>query len=137
VEKEMKSICAVLIALAGLAFAALPAAAQTEITVFGGQVDFFDDAPGPSYNGDFVAGPRFDPGGNFDPAAAAINALNASHFYLPRGRSMFNLDRAMTLNRTGESLAEHQLICLAAYDNYDLASDTYIGPDGVPRPCRL
>jgi hypothetical protein len=132
----MKSLVAVLVALVGFIAAAPPAAAQTEITVFGGQVDDPDFFPRPVYNDDYIYGTNRFPGQNFDPAAAAINALNVSNFYLPRGRSPFNFERAATLNRTGESLAEHQLICQAIYDSYDLASDTYIGADGVPRPCR-
>jgi hypothetical protein len=132
----MKSLVAVLVALVGFVVAAVPASAQTEITVFGGQVDDFDFFPRPIYNDDYVVGRRLDPGQNFDPANAAINALNVSNFYLPRGRSPFNLERAATLNRTGESLAEHQLRCQAIYDSYDLASDTYIAANGVPRPCR-
>jgi hypothetical protein len=132
----MKALLAVLVAIVGLVAVALPAAAQTEITVFGGQIDDPDFFPRPIYNDDYVYGTNRLPGQNFDPAAAAINALNVSNFYLPRGRSPFNFDRAATLNRTGESLAEHQLRCQAIYDSYDLASDTYIARNGIPRPCR-
>jgi hypothetical protein len=132
----MKALLAVLVATVGLFAVALPAAAQTEITVFGGQVADPDFFPRPIYNDDYVYGTNRFPGQNFDPAAAAINALNVSNFYLPRGRSPFNFDRAATLNRTGESLAEHQLRCQALYDSYDLASDTYLAGNGIPRPCR-
>jgi hypothetical protein len=132
----MKAFLAAVVAIFGLFAVALPVVAQSEITVFGGRVDDPDFFPRPIYNDDYVVGRTLDPTQSFDPANAAINALNVSNFYLPRGRSPFNFDRAATLNRTGESLAEHQLRCQALYDSYDLASDTYIASNGIPRPCR-
>jgi hypothetical protein len=94
-----------------------------------------DSAPRPYYNDDYVYGDPWNR--DFDPAAAAINALNISHFNVPRGRSSFNVDRAITLNATGDSIATHQMKCQAAYASYDLASDTYLTDNGIPRPCRL
>lgn len=132
----MKSFAAVLIAVAGVSLCTLPASAQTLIVVPGGAVDY-DTSPEPFSGDGYVYGRGFDPGQNFDPAAAAINALNISHFYPPRGRSALNVDRAVTLNSTGDSIAAHQLRCQAAYASYDLGSGTYIDGDGIPRPCRL
>jgi hypothetical protein len=134
----MKVLPAALIAFAGLLTTALPVAAQTEITVFGGIPDRGDirTVPPSTFDDSFVNGPVFDPGGNFDPAQAAINALNVSHFFPRRGHSPFNFDRALTLNATGESLAEHQLRCQDRYDSYDLVSDTYLSSRGIPVPCR-
>lgn len=133
----MKSLLPVLaVALAALA---APAAAQPiDITVpYYGPGDTYD-GPRPFYNDDYNYGaPTWDDPGRFDPAAAAINALNISHFNTPRGRSSINYNRAITLNATGDSILEHQLKCQAAYASYDLASDTYLGSHGIPRPCRL
>ena len=133
----MKSLLPVL-ALA-LAVVAAPAAAQPiDITVpYYGPDDSYD-GPRPFYNDDYVYGPRvWDDPGRFDPAAAAINALNISHFNTPRGRNTLNYDRAITLNATGDSIIEHQLKCQSAFASYDMVSDTYLGDNGIPRPCRL
>jgi hypothetical protein len=134
----MKFLLAVLIAAVGFIATALPAAAQTEIFVFGGDVEAGVQTVSPSTfdSSRIVTGPVFDPGGRFDPAQAAINAINVSHFFPRRGHSPFNFDRALTLNETGESLAEHQLRCQALYDSYDLVSDTYYSRSGIPLPCR-
>ncbi len=71
--------------------------------------------------------------GNFDPAAAAINAELAIH---PRTRQI-QLDPELfsTLARTGENATEHFLRCQARYPSYDLASDTWLD-NGLPRRCR-
>lgn len=133
----MKSLLPVL-ALAVAALAAPAAAQPIDITVpYTGPGGTFD-GPRPIYNDDYVYGPRsWDDPGRFDPAAAAINALNVSRFYPPRGHTTLNIDRAITLNASGDSIVEHQLRCQAAFANYDLVSDTYLGEGGIPRPCRL
>lgn len=77
------------------------------------------------------------PGGSFDPAQASLNGLAVSNFYPAPGFVSINYDRAYTLNATGDSILEHQLKCQAAYSSYDLATDTYLDPYGIPRPCRL
>ena len=132
----MKSLLAVLIAVVGLVATGLPAAAQTEIIVFGGDVEGVVTVPQSNFDYDFINAPTTTPGGNFDPSAAAINALNVSNFFPRRGHSPFNFDRAITLNETGESIAEHQLRCQDVYASYDLVSDTYLSSSGIPRPCR-
>jgi hypothetical protein len=133
-EIDMKSLLAAA-ATAIVVLAATPVLAQTVVTIYGGRY-VPDTAPRPFYNDDYVFGRQY-PGDNFDPAAAAINALNASNFWPKRGRATFNIDRAFTLNATGDSILEHQLKCQAAYSSYDLVSDTYIAGNGIPRPCRL
>jgi hypothetical protein len=133
----MKSLLPVLV-LAMAAVAAPVVAQPIDITVpYYGPGDSYD-GPRPFYNDDYVYGSRtWDDPGRFDPAAAAINALNISHFNVPRGRSNLNYNRAITLNATGDSILEHQLKCQAAYASYDLATDTYLSDHGIPRPCRL
>lgn len=131
----MKSLLPVVALVAGLA-AIQPAAAQPlDIIVPGGRVLVVPDTSTRFNNPPTVYRNPVDPAGRFDPGQAAINALHHSNFWL-RG-SMFNADRAVTLNATGDSILEHQLKCQAAYGSYDLASDTYIGAGGMPRPCRL
>lgn len=133
----MKVLVPVIVTLLALA-AAPPAAAQPiEIVVPGGDVVPPDAAPQPVYGDDYVYGTPAERLRDFDPAAYAINALRVSNFFPRRGHISLNADRAATLNATGQSLAEHQLRCQAAHPTYELASDTYIGPDGIPRPCRL
>jgi hypothetical protein len=134
----MKSLSVGVIAFAGLLMTALPVAAQTDIIVFGGVPDRGDirTVPPATFDDRYVNGPVFDPGGRFDPAQAAINGINVSHFFPRRGHSPFNFERALTLNATGESIAEHQLRCQDRYESYDLVSDTYLSSRGVPVPCR-
>jgi hypothetical protein len=131
----MKSLLSVAVIAAVMGVAAPAVAQSLNIIVPGGTYGGFEDEP-PTFNNnpDIYRAP-IDPSSRFDPAQAAINAIHHSRFWL-RG-SMFNLDRAVTLNATGDSLLEHQLKCQAAYATYDLASDTYIGSHGIPRPCRL
>lgn len=130
----MKALLTVLTATLALT---VPALAQpVDITVPFGPGSSPDSAPRLFYDDDYVYGTPFNPH-YFDPAAAAINALNISHFYPPRGHRSLNIDRAITLNATGDSIAEHQARCQAAYPSYDLASDTYLAANGIPRPCRL
>ncbi|HHY51008.1 MAG TPA: BA14K family protein [Alphaproteobacteria bacterium] len=131
----MKSLLPVVALVAGIA-AVTPALAQPlDITVRGGSI--IEDNPPRLHDDSFIVRTPVDPGFRFDPGQAAINALAVSHFYPPRGFSPLNIDRAITLNATGDSILEHQLKCQAAYPSYDLASDTYISSNGIPRPCRL
>lgn len=132
----MKFVTTAVIPFLALAVVPLSAIAQPlDITVRGGRIVTPDTAPRPIYNDDYVYGDRSNP--RFDPAAAAINAINISHFYPPRNQSVSNIDRAATLERTGTSIVEHQLRCQAAHPTYELAGDTYLGPDGIPVPCRF
>lgn len=118
-----------------VAVAVSPAAAQPlDITVYGGRV-YTDPAPR-IHEDSYIVRTPVDPAMRFDPGQAAINALAVSHFWPARGFSPLNVDRAMTLNATGDSLAEHQLKCQVMHASYDLVSDTYIGRYGIPRPCR-
>lgn len=126
------------ILVVAMAATASPAAAQpVEITVPGG-VGVFEPslAPRPIYNDDYVVGPRLDPTQPFDPADAAINAVNVSGFYPPPDFTAFNFGRAATLNATGESIAEMQIRCQNQHPTYDPVSNTYFGPDGLPVRCR-
>ncbi len=125
------------IAAALVIASAPPALAQVEIVVPGGTVETPDTAPRPIYNDDYVYGTPADRLRDFDPAAYAINALRISNFFPRRGHVSFNIDRAVTLNESGESIAEHQIRCQAAYASYELASDTFLDANGIPRPCRL
>ena len=77
-----------------------------------------------------------DGGLRFDPGQAAANANIISRFYPLPGTVSINIDRAITLNATGSSIAEHHERCQSIYASYDLVSDTYLGGDGLPRPCR-
>jgi hypothetical protein len=130
----MKPLLPVLVAAIVMSSAAM--AQPLDIIVpFDGPGDASAPSPRFFYDDDYVYGDPWDP--SFDPAAAAINALNVSNFYPRRGHSVLNIDRAITLNASGESIATHQLRCQAAHPSYDLASDTYLGSDGIPRPCRL
>ena len=130
----LKSVLPVLATAIVVSSAAL--AQPVEIIVpYYGPGDASASAPRFFYDDDYVYGDPWNP--NFDPAAAAINALNISRLHPPRGGSAFNIDRAITLNATGDSILEHQLRCQAAYPSYDLASDTYLGANGIPRPCRI
>lgn len=116
--------------------AAAPAAAQPlDIIVRGGAV-VPDTTPRDFPDRRIVRTP-ITPGGNFDPAQASLNALAVSNFYPAPGYVEINFDRAFTLNATGDSILEHQLKCQAAYASYDPASDTFIGANGIPQPCRL
>jgi hypothetical protein len=130
---------ATLPALALLVLGALPVVAQeVYITVPYGSHGSPSYGYGYSYGGyhdDYVYGNPYSL--NFDPATAAINALNISRFNTPRPRRTFNVDRMITLNATGDSIMAHQQKCQARYSTYDMISDTYIGSNGIPRPCRL
>jgi hypothetical protein len=131
----MKALLPVVAIIAGLASVAPVYAQPLDITVYGGST-YYD--PTPRYHDDnYVVRTPVTPGGRFDPGQAAINGLIVSHFWSQPGHSTFNVDRAITLNATGDSILEHQLKCQAAYPSYDLASDTYLTRNGIPRPCRL
>lgn len=132
----MKALLSLAVLVATVAVVGPAVAQPLQIVVPGGSYFSYPDDDVPNFNSspDVFRAP-VDPSGRFDPAQAAINALHHSRFWL-RG-SMFNVDRAVTLNATGDSILEHQLKCQAVYASYDLASDTYIGSNGIPRPCRL
>jgi hypothetical protein len=131
----MKSLLSIAVFAAALALVGPAMAQPLTIVVPGGS--YFavpDDTPSFNNSPNIYRAP-LDPAGRFDPGQAAINAIHHSNFWL-RGSS-FNYNRMVTLNATGDSLLEHQMKCQAAYPSYDLASDTYIGSHGIPRPCRL
>lgn len=69
-------------------------------------------------------------GTNFDPAKAAMDSQ-----FLTSPTPSINLVRAEVVEYHGESLAEHQLRCQAMHASYEPAGDTYLGRDGIPRPC--
>lgn len=75
---------------------------------------------------------------NFDPAAAAINALNNS---FPRSSGYsepidFSLIDEMERGNYS-AFNTHEAKCQARYVSYQAATDTFIGYDGMPRRCRL
>lgn len=111
-------------------FAALSAPTQAQqLYVFGG----------PHWNNDYDYGWPNNPNNpNFDPAAAAINALNTS---FPRSRRSstpidFSLIDAM---ERGDRTASggHAARCAARYVTYSRMTDRYIGNDGLPKRCKL
>lgn len=73
---------------------------------------------------------HLDFGGNFDPAKAAMDSQ-----FFSRPSPAVHPVRAAVIERHGESIAEHQLRCQALYPSYEPVSDTYFGPDGIPRDC--
>ena len=93
----------------------------------------------PYWNNDYNYGWPNNPNNpNFDPAAAAINALNTS---FPRSRRSsspidFSLIDAMERgDRT--ALGGHAARCEARYVTYSRTTDRYIGNDGLPKRCKL
>lgn len=89
----------------------------------------------PYWNNDYNYGWPNNPNNpNFDPAAAAINALNTS---FPRSRrSSSPIDFSLIdANRT--ALGGHVARCEARYVTYSRTTDRYIGNDGLPRRCNL
>jgi hypothetical protein len=133
-DKTSRIICAALVTIAALATSAMPASAQPlRITVTDPGVIEPPLREPPS--GRFVQPStlfdyHLDLGGNFDPAKAAMN----SQFY-SRPSPAVHAVRAAVLDRTGESLAEHQLRCQALHPTYEPTSDTYLDQDGIPRFC--
>lgn len=89
----------------------------------------------PAFADDYVYGwPRNTNFPNFDPGAAAINALNATS---PRGGGSIDFGLVEAMGRNGGSFMEHQLRCQAKYVTYDMTSDTFIDNSGMPRRCKL
>jgi hypothetical protein len=129
--RALHTAAAALAIVSGLA-GAVPAMAQPiEITVPGGTVQPAPLAPSnrtvrPSRLFDY----HLDFDNRFDPGEAALD----SQFYTRRRPSM-NLVRAAVLDRHGISLAEHQLRCQSLHATYEPVSNTYLGPDGLPRHC--
>ena len=122
--------------VAAIGALATPALAQPlDIVVPGGSL--VPNSVSPDFPDRRIVRTPVTPNGNFDPAQASINALAVSKFYPPNGFVSINYDRALTLNATGSSILEHQLRCQATYATYDRATDTYLGENGLPRPCRL
>lgn len=91
------------------------------------------------WNNDYNYGWPANPNNpNFDPAAAAINALNTS---LPRTRNYsspidFSLIDAMERGDT-RAYSTHRTRCAARFVTYSAKTDTYIGNDGMPKRCKL
>lgn len=119
----------------GLAIAlASPVAAQPlNIIVRGGTPAVL---PSITFDGDdYVYGRQnFLDNPNFDPGAAAINALNVTN---PRFRGTpVNVGLVLALAYHPGSWTRHQEACQAAFASYDMVSDTYL-VRGLPRRCRL
>jgi hypothetical protein len=128
--------------------ASAPALAQPlRITVPGGTV-----RPDPNLQRHYLFGFDNDPtaratlwndyrtphrlGEPFDGARAALDAEAIAHPPI-RFRQQWNADLAATQIRTGDSFAGHWLRCQQAFPGYDLVTNTYWAPGGIPRPCRL
>lgn len=112
----------------------LPAAAQ--------QLFFFGNG---YWNDDYVYGRPNNPNNpNFDPAAAAINALNVSfprnnHYSSPVDFSLIDaMERGGKVARGGKfARGGHVARCQARYVTYSPATDLYIANGGQPRRCKL
>ncbi|OEO32664.1 hypothetical protein VW23_010435 [Devosia insulae DS-56] len=91
------------------------------------------------WNNDYNYGWPANPNNpNFDPAAAAINALNTS-FPRRRGYSTpidFSLIDAMERGDV-RAYSTHRTRCAARFVTYSASTDTYVGNDGRPKRCRL
>lgn len=91
------------------------------------------------WNNDYVYGWPANPNNpNFDPAAAAINALNTS---FPRWRGYsapidFSLIDAMERGDV-RAYSTHRTRCAARFVTYSASTDTYVGNDGRLKRCRL
>jgi len=91
------------------------------------------------WNNDYNYGWPANPNNpNFDPAAAAINALNTS---FPRSRAYstpidFSLIDAMERGDT-RAHSSHRSRCAARYVTYSAATDMFISNSGKPKRCRL
>src|SRR3569623_1911748 len=121
-----------------VASAATPVlAAPVIITVPGGNYVYEGtELPPPRPDVDIFPPPAN--GAPFDPAQAAISAMQhvpwAHRTHLDYGD---NAVLIRTLARTGDSFAEHWAKCQARYATYNLADDTYIDSSGLPQNCRF
>ena len=121
-----------------VASAATPVlAAPVIITVPGGNYVYEGtELPPPRPDVDIFPPPAI--GAPFDPAQAAISAMQhvpwAHRTHLDYGD---NAVLIRTLARTGDSFAEHWAKCQARYATYNLADDTYIDSSGLPQNCRF
>ena len=128
----MKRLLALSIVCLTIATAVPVSAQPIEIIVRGGTPYTL---PSPLWYGDDYnySWPNNANGNNFDPAAAAINALNQS---FPRRSRSFpvNISLAGDLASHRGSWTERQEACLARFASYDMISDTII-VNGLPRRC--
>lgn len=128
----MKRLLALSIACITIA-TALPATAQPlEIIVRGGNTVTLPSALDFGYDYNY-GWPNNVNGGNFDPAAAAINALNVS--FPRRGRNFpINIALAGDLASYRGSWTKRQEACQARFASYDMVTDTII-VNGLPQRC--
>jgi hypothetical protein len=118
---------------AALAFAAPASAQPLRITVTGpGPIErpLVEPPSGRSVRPSTLFDYHPDFGENFDPGEAAMNSQ-----FFSRPSPAIHMVRAAVLERHGLSIAEHQLRCQAMHATYEPVSDTYLGPDGIPRYC--
>ncbi|HEY1092020.1 MAG TPA: hypothetical protein VGE47_13080 [Burkholderiaceae bacterium] len=91
------------------------------------------------WNNDYNYGWPANPNNpNFDPAAAAINALNTS---FPRSRAYstpvdFSLIDAMERGDV-RAYSTHRTRCAARYVTYSASTDMFISNSGKPKRCKL
>ena len=136
----MKTILLSLIAVASLMVGLVPvAAAPLRVTVHGA-TPIYPPAPTAKQSLGNAGDPLdiYDPlnlyPNEFDRGFDAASSLYEPHYTV---RPSVDLVLARTLDRTGESIARHIEICQAHYRTYDLISNTYEGPSGLPNPCLL
>jgi hypothetical protein len=130
-NKPLHIVFAALAAVSAVA-ASMPASAQPlEITVPGRTAE---PVPLPPSDRAVQRSKLFDYHLDFDirfePGEAALDALP-----VVRTGPSINPVRAVLIERHGLSLAQHQLRCQSLYRTYEPVSDTYVGPDGIPRNC--
>lgn len=146
-KSPMLRLSPIILAIACAACALPAAAGSARITVHGGEEpDRIPEPPSYSWPGNDPSdrGILWDQywtpsrlGGPFDAAQAAIDADAIAHPRPSYRQQPWNADLAATLVRTGNSFSAHWLKCQRAYASYSLVTDTYDGPNGLPRPCRL
>ncbi|MDR3472515.1 MAG: hypothetical protein P4M09_12620 [Devosia sp.] len=88
---------------------------------------FYDNSTGyGDYYGGFYGNPQDR---YYDPAGAMPD-------WRYHGPAAVDLVLARTLDRTGESILGHILICQARHVSYSAASNTYFGRNGIPVACQ-
>lgn len=120
------------------AVAATPAlAAPVYITVPGGSY-VYEGTTLPPSGPDTPIFPPPQIGAPFDPAAAAANAMqHVPWAHHTRVSLAGNTNLVRALARAGDSLSAHWEKCQAQFASYNLADDTYIDSDGLPRNCPI
>jgi len=108
-------------------------------SAFVGVIALASPAQAQFWNDDYNYGwPQNPNNPNFDPAAAAINSLNAMYGHRRGGYSSpidFSLIDQMERGDYSAFKSYHAR-CQARYVSYDRRKGTYIGSNGMPKRCR-